>query len=135
MSSDAAANDTPTACETRCESDGDTIACPHCGERNGDLWEYDVRRDKDVEIECRTCTKTRCESDGDAIACPHCGAPNGDLWEHDFRLNEDIEIECGTCAARILLSRHVSITYTARALRAPAAVNAASAGMLPPGGR
>lgn len=78
---------------------------------------------------------TRCESDGDAIACPHCGAPNGDLWDHDFRRSEDIEIECGTCAAPVLLSRHVSITYTARALRAPAAVYGQPDGMVPPGGR
>lgn len=35
-------------------SDGDAIACPWCGERQSDLWEYGTAREE-VETECGTC--------------------------------------------------------------------------------
>ncbi len=39
-------------------SDGDGIACPHCGKVMRDLWDYGWSHcDEDVEVDCGWCEK------------------------------------------------------------------------------
>lgn len=53
----------------------------------------------------------------DGIQCPHCGIMLRDLWDHDWGSREELETDCGACGEPILLSRRVSVDYTAKALK------------------
>ena len=55
------------------------------------------------------------QSDGDTIECPVCGSSMRDLWEYDFRDSECVDTECDHCEAVLLLTEHISRTYTCRA--------------------
>ncbi len=33
----------------------ESIACPHCGEQNTDLWDHDWAGREEIEVECGTC--------------------------------------------------------------------------------
>lgn len=61
--------------------------------------------------------ETETHSYEDLIACPWCGeTADSDLWEHGWTGVEDekIERECGSCGKPICISRHMSVSYTAR---------------------
>ncbi len=39
------------------ESDGDGVACPHCGKVQRDLWDYRWGNHETIETECGSCAK------------------------------------------------------------------------------
>lgn len=55
-------------------------------------------------------------SNGDRIACPHCGEWNRDLWDYGWSGRESIETECGHCSKPFVLTRHMSVSYSATAV-------------------
>ncbi len=60
-------------------------------------------------------TRVRTESEGDGLACPHCGKVMRDLSDHDFGGCEEVATWCGSCGKSILLTRIVTVDYTAEA--------------------
>ncbi len=54
-------------------SDSEEIDCPHCGEGNGDLWEYAMRDGAEKTVECGSCGKPfvlRCSESRSYFAKP-----------------------------------------------------------------
>lgn len=70
----------------------------------------------DTEVED---TATHNEGSSEQIKCPWCGEMNRDLWDHGWGHREELETECGHCDKPILLSRVVSVDYTARRIVKP----------------
>lgn len=58
--------------------------------------------------------ETSCE---EYITCPHCGYEDRDSWDYDFGSSDCLEVECGSCESHIMVTKHVSISYSARLLR------------------
>lgn len=52
----------------------------------------------------------------DRVKCPYCDAAQADLWEHDWNLYEDVVTSCDSCGKDYMLSRHVSVSYSAAKL-------------------
>jgi DNA-directed RNA polymerase subunit RPC12/RpoP len=50
----------------------------------------------------------------DLIACPYCGYEDRDSWEFS---DEDGEWDCRSCGATMLVSRHVSVSYSTQKLK------------------
>jgi hypothetical protein len=72
-----------------------------------------------ADIEEAVNTDTRSEGSSEQIACPWCGAIMCDLWDHDWTNLEDIVTECDYCEKPFMLSRVVSVDYTAQRLVKP----------------
>lgn len=51
----------------------------------------------------------------DEPICPHCGAVQKDAWEHfTADSSECAETECGSCERDIVISQHISVTYSTK---------------------
>jgi len=65
-----------------------------------------------------------------APTCPHCGHIEKDAWEIDFGSASDGDTyhTCNSCGRDYLLSRHVSVSYSARPIIDDPACNPQSKG-------
>lgn len=72
-----------------------------------------------ADVEEVVSTDTYNEGSSERIACPWCGEMKTDLWDYNWGSREEIEVECGYCDKPFLLSRIVSVDYTARRVVKP----------------
>lgn len=52
----------------------------------------------------------------DAPICPHCGSTMSDAWELEFGMSGTEEVDCGHCGQPYLVTQHVRITYSTKAI-------------------
>jgi hypothetical protein len=55
----------------------------------------------------------------DRVLCPECEKVQGDLWDYEWGQKESLVATCGECGADYLLTRRVSVTYSAERIRKP----------------
>lgn len=48
--------------------------------------------------------------------CPYCGYVDRNAWEVDFGTDDLAEIDCGSCEKTYTCVRHLSVSYTTKAI-------------------